>query len=103
MHFDKPKPDLSHQLDQDADADEDVEDGEDLDHRSFERQVRVGDARRGQSRNREVESVDDRPVLVYGIGQRANDDEEQRRAEDLGEPRVAVGNLEARAKRWNMR
>jgi hypothetical protein len=27
MHLDERKPDLSHQLDQDADADEDVEDG----------------------------------------------------------------------------
>ena len=60
-YLDVGKAELSSEFDQDADADQDVEDGEDLDRRPRDREFRVGDARCRQ--RRDCKAVYETPVL----------------------------------------
>jgi hypothetical protein len=61
---------LSCELDEDADPAEDVERREDLEPLFRERELWIENARRGKRRNRNVEPVDDTPVLPERIGER---------------------------------
>jgi hypothetical protein len=55
---------LSNEFDQDADAYEDVENGEDLDWGALDDEMRIGDARRRQRRDGEVETVHQAPMIL---------------------------------------
>ena len=52
---------------------------------SLDGKVRVGDARRRERRNGEVERINRVPVLAQAVGERAEHREEQSSGEDLKE------------------
>jgi hypothetical protein len=71
----------SSNLDQDPDADQDLEDSEDLHPGVFENEVRIRDARRGQGGNGEIEAIDELPPVAKRVGDRAYRDQESSCAE----------------------
>jgi hypothetical protein len=70
---DEGHPETAGDLDENPDPEEDVQRGENLEPAALDDKVRVRDARGRQSRNGEVEAVDDAPVAGERIGERADD------------------------------
>ena len=80
-----PDAEFACQLDQDPDAGQHVEGGEELQRVMRQREVRVGDARRGQRADGEVEPVDHVPAFAKRIGGRPDQYEGDRGSRDDGE------------------
>jgi hypothetical protein len=81
----EPDAEPTCQLDQDPDAGQHVDGGEDLQRVMRQREVRVGDARRGQRADGELEPVDHVPAFAKRIGDRPDHYEGDRGSRDDGE------------------
>jgi hypothetical protein len=90
-NFDKRKAKSTNYLNQDPDANQDVEHGEDLHPGIAQNEIRIRDARSGQGSHRKVEAVDQLPAVAEGVGQCADYDQHASGAEDGREVLLSHG------------